>query len=210
MDLYYRQLDCLLERILSKDQVEIVLIMKQRWYNNIWSRVHRDMYVALVGGASKHGMENARKPERWHCIVMKAVVGIRKQVVRSGLMRRERAGWLHVPVREKLWQSDEPKRNVCNFVNDVCDDLIRQSLVHFRDICCGDRIVLDTSYKSELPRDFTTRFVDMCCYTRICCIRFENNFYACYLLQMGSLCQITLDISYSGCCQTRQLSDIET
>jgi hypothetical protein len=210
MDSCYRQLICLLERMLSKEQVEIVLNTKQRWCNNMWSSVYRDMYVVPGGVVSKHGTENARNPERWRWTVMKAGGGVRKQVARTGLLRRERAGWPHVPVREKLWLSDEPKRNVCNFVNDVCDDLIRQSLDHFRNTCCGDRIDLETSYKSDLPWDCATRFVDTCCYTRICCWSFKNNVYVCHLLQLGGLCSITLDVSCSGCCQSSQLSDIKT
>ncbi len=125
-------------------------------------------------------------------------------------MQLELAEWLHVPVREKLWLSDEPKRDVCNFVNDVCDDLIRQSLDHFRDTCYGDRIDLVTSYKFDLPRNITNRFVDTCCYLRICWWSFTNNVYVRHLLQSGGLCSITTDISCSGCCQSSQLSDIKT
>ncbi len=122
-------------------------------------------------------------------------------------MRRERAEGLHVPVREKLWISDEPKRDVRMFVNDVCDDLIRQSLDHFRDTCCGDRVDLVTSYKSDLPWNVTNRFVDKCCYVRICWWCLTNNVYVRYYLQ---LCSIITNISCRGCCQLSQLSYIKT
>jgi hypothetical protein len=125
-------------------------------------------------------------------------------------VRCERAVGLHVPVREKLWPSDEPKRDVRIFVNDVCDDLIRQILDHFRDTCCEGRLDLVTSYKSDLPWNITNRFVDTCCYVRIRWWRLTNNAYLCYYLQLGGLCLIITNISCRGCCQLSQLRYIKT
>jgi hypothetical protein len=217
MDLYYTWLIILLERTLINGNIGKLLnkacrliIRYRKWrYKITCGRVYCDMSVVRGGVVSRRGIENARKSERWRCTAMKAGGGGGKQVTITGLVRRERAEGLHVPVREKLWLSDEPKRNVCNFVNDICDNLIRQSLDHFRDTCCGDRIAPVTSYIFDLPRNDTTRFVNTCCYLMTREWNFTNSVYVYQLLHLRGKRLIANAVRCSGCRQTSQLSDIK-
>ncbi len=120
----------------------------------------------------------------------------------------ERAVGLHVPVREELWPSDEPKRDVCIFVTDVRDVLKRQILDNFRDICCAGRLDLATSGKSELRWNITNRFVYPHCYPRLRWLCSTNIAYLCCCRQSGGLCLINIECC-RGCCQLCQLRSIK-
>jgi hypothetical protein len=119
-------------------------------------------------------------------------------------VRCERVIRLHVPVQEELWLSDEPKRDVCIFVTDVCDVLTRRIMDHFRNICCTGRSDPEKSGRSDLRWSITNRFVYLHCYPRLRWLCLTNIEYLRCRLQSWWLCLISIECCRSRCqlCQS--------
>jgi hypothetical protein len=212
MDSYYRRLIRLHVRVgLGGYKYIIVNIMygqmtSDKVWNYVinWESVLYNVYIAMEGGEIEWGGKNVMMSERWRCTVEKGGGGGRKQVIRTGLVRCERVTGLHVPVREELWLSDEPKRDVCIFVTDVRDVLKRQIMDHFRNICCAGRLDLSKSGKSDLQWNITNRFVYLHCYPQARWLCSTNIEYLRCCRQSWWLCLTNIE-----CCRVcRQLCQL--
>ncbi len=137
-------------------------------------------------------MKNVIMPERWRCSIVAKVGGGgggRKQVSRTGLVRGERVSRLHVPVREELWLSDEPERDVYIFVTVVREVVKRQTMDHFRNICCAGSLDLAKSGRTDLRWNITNRFVYLHCYLQSCWLSLTK---FAYLRCCRQLCRLRL------------------